>query len=138
MAILAIVLSAVIGGLLVVNRNATANRTMTAARLIVERNIERALSVSYDLANIPSILATTSPSGVVWDDDGGGDNQVEILVQNASGTTSHLKGTLRRIVRMETTPNGAPVRRVTFRLNYDYLGRPFETEMTTLRAVDDF
>jgi hypothetical protein len=138
MSVLTLVVAGAIGGLLVANRHAAANRALTAARLVVERNIEQALSVSYDLANIPPILAVTGSGGVVWDDDGGGDGKVTILAQNASGPTAHLKGTLRRTVSVEPTPNNAGVRRVTFRLDFTYLGRPLTAEMTTLRAVDDF
>src|SRR5688572_25321029 len=94
MGVLAIVLSSAIGGLLVTNRNAAANRALTAARLIVERNGERALSVSFAGETVPLILSTTSPEGAVWDDDGGGDGLVRILVQNATGTVTHLNGTL--------------------------------------------
>jgi hypothetical protein len=138
MSVLTLVVAAGIGGLLVANRYAAANRALTAARLVVERNIERALSVSYDLANVPPILAVTGAGGVVWDDDGGGDGMVSILTQNATGNTAHLKGTLRRSVSLEPTPNNAGVRRVTFRLDFTYLGRPLTAQMTTLRAVDDF
>ena len=138
MGILAIVVGSIIGGLLSTNRFAAANRALTAARLIVERNVERALGVSYNADEIPPILVETGADGEVWDDDGGGDGLVEILVQDASGSLIHLKGELRRIVSEEPTPNAAPVRRVTFRLDFDYLGRSLAAEMTTLRASDDF
>src|SRR6185369_7820744 len=80
--ILALVLMSSITGLLSANRQAAAYRALTAARVVVERNIENTLAVSFDSANTPAILQLTSASGVVYDDDGGGDNKVNLLVQS--------------------------------------------------------
>lgn len=136
--ILALVLMSSISGLLSANRQAAAYRAMTAARLIVERNIENALALTWDSTEIPAILGTTSASGLVYDDDGGGDNLVNIMVQNSAGTNVLVKGTLTRIVTLEPNPQNAPIRRVTFRLNYKFRGRDYAVSMTTLRAIDDF
>jgi type II secretory pathway pseudopilin PulG len=138
MGIMALVLMSSITGLLSANRQAAAHRALTAARMIVERNIESALAVTYDASTTPAILATTSAAGAVYDDDGGGDNLVNILVQNTAGTNILLKGTLTRIVTMEANSQNAPIRRITFRLAFNYRGRNYTTEMTTLRAIDDF
>ena len=135
---LALVLMSSITGLLSANRQAAAYRALTAARLVVERNIETALAVTYDASTTPAILATTSASGVVYDDDGGGDNQVNLLVQDAAGSTTVLKGTLTRIVLAESNAQGSPIKRITFRCDFTYRGRAYSTAMTTLRAIDDF
>jgi hypothetical protein len=138
MGIMALVLMSSITGLLTANRQAAAYRALTAARMIVERNIEAVLAVSYDSSNTPAILAVTSSSGQVHDDDGGGDNNVNIFVQNSAGTNILLKGTLTRIVVAQSNPQGATIRRVTFRVNFNYRGRDYATQMTTFRAIDDF
>src|SRR5262245_24086645 len=78
MGIMAFVLLSSITGLLNSNRQAAAYRAMTAARVIVERNIETALATTWNATTTPAILATTSTSGLVYDDDGGNDNQVNI------------------------------------------------------------
>ncbi len=136
--VLALVLMSSITGLLTANRQAAAYRALTAARLVVERNIEAALAASYDASSTPAILATTSASGVVYDDDGGSDNQVSLLVQNAAGTTTVLKGVLTRIVTTEPNSLNTTIKRITFRCTFTFRGRNYSTEMTTLRAIDDF
>lgn len=136
--ILAMVLMSSITAFLTSNRQAAAHRALTAARMIVERNIESALAVSFDSTNTPAILATTTATGQVYDDDGGGDSKVNILVQNSSGSNVLLKGTLTRIVLPETNPQGAMIRRITFRVTFNLRGREYSTQMTTFRAVDDF
>jgi len=136
--ILALVLMSSITGLLSANRQAAAYRALTAARVVVERNIENTLAVSFDSVNTPAILQLTSASGVVYDDDGGGDNKVNLLVQSVDGTNVVLKGTLTRTVVAEPNPQNATIRRITFRVDFTFRGRDYSTSMTTLRAVDDF
>jgi Tfp pilus assembly protein PilE len=136
--ILALVLMSSISAFLTSNRQAAAHRALTAARMIVERNIESVLAVSFDSTTTPAILATTSSSGQVYDDDGGGDSKVNILVQNSSGSNVLLKGTLTRIVVAEPNPQNATIRRITFRVTFALGGRNYSTQMTTLRAIDDF
>ena len=136
--ILALVIMSSITGLLMANREAAAYRALSAARLVVERNIETALAVTYDATTTPAILATTTATGSVYDDDGGGDNLVNLLVQDTAGTNIVLKGTLTRIVVAEPNAQNSPIKRITFRLNFTFRGRPYATEMTTLRAIDDF
>jgi hypothetical protein len=138
MGILALVLMSSMAGLLNANRQAAVHRTLTAARQIVMRNIEMSLAVGYGSSEVPSILATTVASGVVYDDDGGGDNKVNILVQNNAGTNVLLQGVLRRTVVAEVNPQSATILRVTFSLTYNFRGRDYTTAMTTLRAIDDY
>jgi len=138
MGILAIVIAGAIAGLLQANRQATIYRAQTAARAVVERNIETALNVTYDSVTTPAILAITAATGSVYDDEGDGDNLVDIVVQDSAGTNKMIKGTLTRIVLAEGNPQGAPIRRVTFSLTYALRGKSYTTSMTTLRAIDDF
>lgn len=135
--LVAVVIGSSIVGMLQANREAAAYRALTAARIVVERNIEYALAVSFDSTTTPTILQITSAAGAVYDDDGGGDNLVNLLVQNADGTSVVLKGTLTRTVIAEPNPLNATVRRVTFRLDFNFRGRDYSTSMTTLRAIDD-
>lgn len=124
---------------LVSNRHAATNRVLTAARTIVQRNLDTAMALRFDADNVPAVLAITGGTGAVTDDDGGGDGLVNILVQKTTTTSTTLvKGTMTRIVTAEPNPpQNADIRRVTFRLNYQFQRRNFVVEMTALRAIDD-
>jgi hypothetical protein len=110
-------------------------RTLTCARAVVQRNIDTAMGVPFTSALQPTILAITSASGAVYDDDGGGDNLVNIALMR-DGTTGWLKGTLTRTVVAEANAEGADIRRITFSVSYIYRGRPYSFAMTTLRTLD--
>ena len=117
----------------VMNRRAAASRLLTNARVIVERNIAQALSVPFTTTAQPAILATTVAAGVTYDDDGNGDNQVNLMVQDSSGTVQ-IKAVLTRIVTVVANPESADLRRVTFRVAYIYGAKNYTYEMTTVRA----
>jgi type II secretory pathway pseudopilin PulG len=133
-ALLALVASGALASLVVLNRNAVRTRIMTNAKEIVQRNIESAVGLPFTSANVPAILATTSASGAVWDDDGGGDNLETIYVSRDG--KQKMTGTLLRIVQPEANAANADVRRITFHLDYSLFGRAASYEMTTLRALD--
>lgn len=118
------------------HRWAALARLRTAARAVVQRNIDTALSVNFTTTTTPGILATTVPAGVVWDDDGGGDNLVTLTTAE-NGETSTAHGTLTRIVTAVSNPEDATVRRITFRLSYTLASRTYTTEMSTIRSLDD-
>jgi len=132
-AIIVIVGLASIQALVLMNRKAAVMRTMTNARAVVQRNIDTALTVPFTATLTPAILAMTP--GSVYDDDGGGDNLVNIALQR-SGTTAWIKGTLTRTVTAESNPESVDIRRVTFSVSYSYRGRPYSFSMTTLRTQD--
>ena len=117
----------------VMNGRAAASRLSTNARVVVERNIAQALSVPFTATVIPGILATTSGTGATYDDDGNGDNQVNLMVQDSSGAVQ-IKGVLTRIVTAVANPESADLRRVTFRVAYTYRTKNYTYEMTTVRA----
>ena len=135
MGVIAISGAAGITALVQLNNKAAAMRTLNNARAIVQRNIDTALSVSFSASLQPAILATTSASGVVFDDDGGGDNLVTIVNPKTSAGTT-VKGTLTRIVTAQANSDGADIRRITFRINYTIRGRAYSYSMTTLRGSD--
>jgi hypothetical protein len=123
---------------LVSNRIAASNRVLTSARAIMQRNLDNALSLRWDSTYTPPVLAITSAGGSVFDDDGGGDNTVALLVQTNNGiSTTLLQGTLNRIVTAVSNPQGADIRRVTFRITYTFQKRNYSVEMSTMRAIDD-
>jgi hypothetical protein len=122
--------------LMTANRVAARSRIMTGARAVVQRNIDTALTVSFTRASEPAILALTPVGGQVWDDDGGGDNKVQIALQDASAAV-RLDGVLTRTVTAVANPDGAVIRQVTFRLDYTYTGRSQSVSMTTMRSMDD-
>ena len=135
MGVIAVAGAAGIMALVQLNKKAAAMRTLNNARAVVQRNIDTALAVSFSATLQPSILAVTSASGVVHDDDGGGDNLVTIVTpKNAGGHT--LKGTLTRIVTAQTNTDSADIRRITFRIDYSIRGRAYSYAMTTLRGSD--
>lgn len=131
-ALIALIATAAIIALVLLNKNAVSTRIMTNAREIVQRNIEAAVGTPFTATNIPPILAPAT--NAVWDDDGGGDN-LETIYTSRDGTAK-VTGTLLRTVAAEPNSVGADIRRVTFRLNYSLYGRPLSYEMTTIRAVD--
>lgn len=125
-------------GILASNRMAAANRVLTAARSICQRNIDDALSLRFDSTTVPEMLGYTSTTGSIYDDDGGADNVVNILtVKNGTADLVLLQGTLRRVVSAIANPAGADIRKVTFRVTYTFQGRDLTTEMSTIRATDD-
>lgn len=135
MGVIAVAGAAGMMALVQLNNKAAAMRTLNNARAIVQRNIDTALAVSFSATLQPAILALTSASGAVHDDDGGADNLVTIITpKNTGGTT--LKGTLTRIVTAQTNSDSADIRRVTFRIDYNVRGRPYSYAMTTLRGSD--
>lgn len=135
MGIISIAGAAGIMALVQLNNKAAAMRTLNNARAVVQRNIDTALAVSFSATLQPAILAVTSTTGSVYDDDGGGDNLVTIVTpKNAGGLT--LKGTLTRIVTAQTNLDSADIRRITFRIDYTVKGRPFSYAITTLRGSD--
>ncbi len=135
MGVIAIAGAAGITALVQLNNKAAAMRTLNNARAVVQRNIDTALSVAFSASLQPAILAVTPSSGTVFDDDGGGDNQVTIFIpKTAAGVP--LKGTLTRIVTAQANSDGADIRRVTFRIDYTVRNRPYSFAMTTLRGSD--
>lgn len=118
------------------NRNASTNRVITNARAIVQRNVDTALSVTCSKTSIPPILAITSIDGAVYDDDGGTGNLVTIA-QQGSSTVELARGTLTRIVTPVMNSDGADIRQIVFRLNYNYLGRDHSYSLSSMRAIDD-
>ncbi len=122
------------------NRQSAIMRTLTAARGIVQRNIDTALTVGWSFNNEPAMLALTSATGTPYDDDAPPASNTDGVVQIAvmeDGTTATVPGTLWRIVAAVANADGAQIRRVTFRLDYTYLGRPYSVQMVTNRAIDD-
>ena len=122
------------------NRQAAIMRTMTAARGIVQRNIDTALTVGWNFNVEPAILTVTPATGTPYDDDAPPASNADGIVQIAvmeDGTTTTVPGTLWRIVTPVANSDGAIIRKVTFRLDYKYLTRPYSVEMVTQRAIDD-
>jgi prepilin-type N-terminal cleavage/methylation domain-containing protein len=121
--------------MVVSNRWAAATRMRTNARAVVQRNIDQALAVPFSSTQVPTILAITSSTGAVYEDDGNGDNKVDVVVQDSSGSVL-VQGMLTRIVTAVANSENADIRRVTFRVAYLFRGRPYTYEMETLRTRD--
>lgn len=140
LALLTLVLVSSTQALITANRQSAAMRVMTAARGIVQRNIDTALTVGWNSSIEPTILAVTPPAGSRYDDDeppaSRTDNIVQIAVME-DGITATVPGTLWRIVTAVANPEGAQIRQVIFRLDYNYLSRPYSVQMATQRAIDD-
>jgi hypothetical protein len=124
-----------IGSMVLINRQAFLSRLHTNARMAVQRNIDQALGEKFTDQTTPSILAITAAAGEVWDDDGGGDNKVTLIVRD--GTTTPLaSGVVTRRVLSIANANGADVRSVEFTIAYDYRGRSYNFRLQTTRARD--
>lgn len=121
--------------LFLVNRKAAAMRMTTNARAVVQRNIDTALGVPFSAAQQPAILAITPSGGTVYDDDGNGDNLVNVVLMR-DGTDVLVYGTLTRIVTAEPNGQNVDLRRITFQLDYSYRGQPYTYSMTTMRSPD--
>lgn len=115
------------------NRQAAISRLGVNARAIVERNIARVLNVPFTSTQVPTILGVTSASGTVFDEDGNGDNVVSLVVQDTSGATI-IYGTLTRTVLAITNTENADIRQVTIRIDYAFRGKPYNYQLTTVRA----
>ena len=133
-AALALVIVGASQALLIANRIASASRILTAARSVVQRNIDTA-TTTFTQASTPTILAYPA-NAVVWDDDGGADNIVQIQLQD-NNTAVVASGVLRRTVTALANADNAVVLQVTFTLTYTYRGRTDIVSMTTIRARDD-
>ncbi len=120
----------------VLNRSAASNRIITNARTIVQRNIDTALSITCNKSAVPPILAITPSSGTVWDDDAGTTNIVTVVLEGSS-SFQLVEGTLTRIVTAVANTDNADIRKVTFRLNYNYRGRDYTYTLNTMRSIDD-
>ena len=120
----------------VLNLNAASNRIITNARVIVQRNIDKALSITCSKNSVPAVLAITPAAGVIFDDDGGTVNIVTVVLQGSSNVQL-VQGTLTRIVTAVTNADSADIRQVTFRLDYTYRSRAYSYALTTMRAIDD-
>ncbi len=135
MGIVAVAGAAGMMALVQLNNKAASMRTLNNARAVVQRNIDTALGVPFSTTQQPAILAITSASGSVYDDEGDGDNLVTIITpKTGAGTT--LKGTLTRIVTAQANSDSADIRRITFRINYTVKNRAYTFSMTTLRGSD--
>ena len=126
--------SGVVASLLTSDRFSARMRVLTNARVILQRNIDTALGVSFTTTSTPDILAITPASGVVFNDNGSAQENIAVL---RNGTIAMVTGTVTRIVTAEPNPDNADIRRVTFRIDYTYLSRLSSFEMSTIRARDD-
>lgn len=129
------------------NRQAAAMRTMAAARAIVQRNIDTALTVAWDSTMKPAPAVPSEPEilgltpGADYDDDGLlGDappyNVAIATIQDDPTVAGPVLGTLTRTV-IDVSTQGAVLRQITIRLNYTYESRRYSVQMTTERAIDD-
>lgn len=132
-ALIGLIAAAGIATLIVLNKNAVSTRIMTNAREIVQRNIEAAMGAPFSVGNEPAILKMPA-NKVIWDDDGGADN-LETIYTSRDGADK-VTGQLYRTVVAESNKPSADIRRVTFRLEYTFRGRPLAYEMTSIRALD--
>lgn len=132
-----IVIAGIVGvqSLAALDNKAAAMRILNNARAVVQRNIDTAMGVPYTSASVPAILATTPATGTVYDDDGSGNNLVNVVFMR-NGTSTLVTGTLLRTVVAEPNSQSQALLRVTFKLTYTYRKHTYSYSMTTLRAPD--
>jgi len=136
LAVLLILGSGTIAGLLAAQRYAASSRVLTNARVIVKRNIDTALGVKFSSVDTPPILALTGSNGDAYNGEGNGSPATIPILVN-SGSTTLVSGTLTRTVTELSNPQDLVIRRVTFRIDYRFDGRDQSYSMTTLRSQDD-
>ncbi len=127
-----------IEALLSLNRGAASTRVMTAAREVVERNMEAAMTVPFTAASVPPVLALTSGTG--WDENSDvalGSVNIPLVV--ARDGTALVSGTLKRTVELTSTATFHPdTRRITFALSYSVNGRSKpDYSLTSIRSPDE-
>jgi type II secretory pathway pseudopilin PulG len=126
-AVAAILGASLMVGLLTAQRYASSTRALNSARVIVQRNIDTA------------ILQITGTNGVPYNDQSANaTDKIPIIVTSGTGSSNTMiEGVLTRTVVAHPNSANAVIRRVTFTIDYNYLGRPFTYSMTTLRAQDN-
>jgi hypothetical protein len=147
----AVIFAALMGAVLIRSllqseRYAASSRLLTNARVIIHRNINASTGIVFTgTSSTPDLLAVTSGSGVICDDDGSGSvtSPLENIQVLRSGTNVAVSGTLRRIVTAEpvivsgtSADSSVVVRRVTFQIDYDYRSHHYTYSESTLRSSD--
>ncbi len=142
MAVIAILGASLMVGLLAAHRHVAMARAITASRIILQRNIDRAMGVPF-FSNMtrPEVLAQTSNKTLYSHEGVGTQTTLPILTSN-DGTVL-LSGTLYRTVVNEPIPSelsdvaGTRLLRITFDLHYHYLRRNHVQSLSTIRSQDD-
>ncbi|MEO7931853.1 MAG: prepilin-type N-terminal cleavage/methylation domain-containing protein [Chthoniobacterales bacterium] len=126
-----------IDALLTLNRDAGSLRVMSAAREVVQRNMEMAMTVPFDSSNIPAILAVNTGTG--WNETSDVSlGSAPIALITARDGTVLVTGTLKRTVALFSgSTYNANTRRITFTLDYSINGKskPSYT-LTSIRSPD--
>jgi len=133
--------AAIVRALLGSEEFAGRSRLMTNARAIVQRNCSAATGALFmGPSSAPGILAySTTQGGDVCQDTGGPTENISLTLN--SGTVL-VSGTLRKTVVDESTPSSLsslgplPVRRITFRIDYDYRARHYTYSESVVRSQD--
>ena len=137
-AIISLYATAAVPALLTMDQNAASSRVITAAKEIVDRNIEAAVAVPFVSSSVPAILAVTSGTVACGDYAYPGVTNPIAVITNASGAPL-VTGTLYEYVALwnSSDPTDNPnTRRVTFTINYTVFHRPQTYTASTLRAPD--
>jgi prepilin-type N-terminal cleavage/methylation domain-containing protein len=138
-AIISIYATAAVPALLTMDQNAASSRVITAAKEIVDRNIEAAGAVPFVSSSIPAILAVTSGNVACGDYAYPALTNPMPLIVDSTGATI-ISGTLSRNVVLwnSSDPTDNPnTRRITFTITYTVFHRPQIYTNSTLRAPDE-
>lgn len=136
-AVVCLIATAALTGMISLNRNAAATRLMTNARAVVQRYADTALSAPYTGltgSTPPAILAITGSSGAPYSEDAAAPS-VYVELQG-SASASLVTGTLTRTVTAVSNSVGATILNITFSLTYTYRARTYTYAVTTMRATD--
>ncbi len=125
-AILGLMAAGAMAALTVLNKNAASARLMSNASEIVQRNIEAAIGSPFTSSTEPDILKQHPRVEALGMKQAGA---VPSPFIQAATEPEQLQGILTRIVTAESNSPGADIRRVTFRLDYSRLRRPFRRSL---------
>jgi len=137
-AIISLYATAAVPALLTMNQNAASSRVITAAKEVVDRNIEAAGAVPFVSSSVPAILAVTSGTVNCGDYAYPGVNNPIALIVDSNGNPL-ITGTLSKSVSLwnASDPTDNPnTRVVTFTVNYTVFHRQQSYTATTIRAPD--
>ena len=141
----------IIGGLGVIetlgliNQNATADRALTAARMLVGAKIAKAQTDTWTPSNNVVPLACVAPAGNIatkdpadaFDFDGGSNNVTPVTpvtVVGSADTGAVVTGTMYQYVTPFESASQSLL--ITYTLTFTYRGKTYSVSQSTVRAPD--
>ncbi len=122
-----------------INQNATANRALTAARMLVQAKISKAQTDTFTPSNGVVPLSCSAPtSGTLANQDTVNDpfdfSATPVTIVGSSDTGAVITGTMNQAV--STWEASSRTVLITYTLNFTYRGKAYSVTQSTIRAPD--